>query len=270
MYSLRLTCTEEEIDRLSAQLWEHGTTGICELESHGRVVLIAEFEDARVEEVLLSALSEFGPEWQENADTDWIAWTEQAWPAQKIGERIFLVAPWNRDVAPAGRISIIQNPGLACGTGRHPCSRLAMMAIERYLESGSRIADIGTGSGILAIAAKKFGAAGAIGVDVDEFALASAHQNFVLNGLEAELVCGSADCLPDGWADITVANISATVLISIADDLVRITREDGWLIMTGFDESELPAFQNWFGVGEVTAIDEWRCVSVKLSSAYGS
>ncbi len=83
--------------------------------------------------------------------------------------------------------------------------------------------DIGTGSGILAIGALRLGADLAVGIDPDVSALQAARENFALNGMDPKLVAGFIDCVATGCSDLTVANISGSVLLSIFDDLLRIT-----------------------------------------------
>lgn len=263
MYSLRLTCNANEVDILSYELWVAETAGIRELDHDGRVMLIASFDSNARREKLLDHFAAYSPEWLTETDTDWVAQTHLAWPARPIGERLFLAPPWSRDPTPASRLRIVLNPGLACGTGDHPCTQLALTALEKRVTAGSCVADVGTGSGILAIAAVRLGAGTAVGIDPDRAALQQAKENFALNKVKALLVAGYADCLKDVSADIVVANISATVLFAIADDLLRITRRNGWLILTGFTELELGRIQALFGTGELLEQDEWRCLSLK-------
>jgi ribosomal protein L11 methyltransferase len=141
------------------------------------------------------------------------------------------------------------------------------MGLEEAVRPGYRVVDVGTGSGILAIAAMLLGAASAVGLDPDQTALRIARENHQLNGLVGNVVAGSAECLADGCADVTVANISATVLLSLGDDLLRITAADGRLILTGFTEPELRAIEQNFPAAEsrVFRSDEWSCVSLRLS-----
>jgi len=223
--------------------------------------LIAGFEtnDNRV-----NLLARFGGRWAQEDATDWVDATHRAWPPRFIGNRIFLAPHWCTDETPTGRIRIIHNPGLACGTGEHPCTQLALSAIEALDLTGKTVVDIGTGSGLLAIAALQLGAALAIGVDSDEAALHAARENFELNHLPANLAASSVDCLRDACVAVTVANISATVLMSIADELLRICAANAHLILTGFSEYELPAIEETFGKGSVTSSGEWRCVDVPL------
>lgn len=265
MFSLLLTCTAEETDLLSSELWEAGTAGVQELEQGEKRILIGSFEGDDSRPDLLARFAQYSPEWQHTDAIDWVEQTRLAWPAVSIGMRLFLAPPWNRDLTPAGRDRIVHNPGLACGTGEHPCTQLALMALERCITPGCRVVDVGTGSGILAIAALRLGAEVAAGIDTDAAALGAAAENFRLNDFTPTLVAGSADCLASGCSDVTVANLSGTVLLSIMDELTRITRAIGCLILTGFPESELSTFERIFPGAEVSQLDDWRCVLVRLS-----
>ncbi|MBV9036001.1 MAG: 50S ribosomal protein L11 methyltransferase, partial [Acidobacteriaceae bacterium] len=162
-----------------------------------------------------------------------------------------------------GRVRIIHNPGLASGTGEHPCTQLVLEALERSVTPGATVLDVGTGSGVLAIAALQLGAGFALGIDPDINALQTAREN-LLNGLTPALAAGSADCIADGWADITVANISGTVLLSILDDLLRATRLGGHLILSGFINDEAPAFLRLFPDAEQTTREGWSCLETKV------
>jgi ribosomal protein L11 methyltransferase len=263
MYSLLLTCTSAEIEPVSAELWDAGTLGIEELDSGGETQLVAAF--ASHQPALLARFATYSPQWRLAPPMDWIAETHRAWPARAIGERLFLAPPWCHDPTPPGRHRIIHNPGLACGTGEHPCTQLALVALEKLVRPDTTLIDIGTGSGMLAIAALKLGAGRAIGLDRDQTALQTARENFSLNALEALLIAGSADCLTDHIADITIANINATVLLAIFDDLLRITRRNGQLILTGFPEPELAPFRQLLPGAEISTLSGWSCVTTTPS-----
>jgi ribosomal protein L11 methyltransferase len=268
MYSFRLTCRSNEVDTVSGELWEAGTIGIRELDQGEETVLIAFFESNVSHQELLERFARYAPQWKSERSRDWVADFREAWGSRSIGERLFLVPIWRDDPTPPGRIRLVHNPGLACGTGEHPCTQLALMALEKCIVPGCTAVDIGTGSGILAVAAIQLGAVVAVGVDVAAGTLETARENFLLNTLPTPLVAaGSADCLSTGCSDVTVANISGTVLLSILDDLRRITRDNGFLILTGFPEWELSAFQQEFPGATVAAIDEWRCITARLSSS---
>jgi ribosomal protein L11 methyltransferase len=266
MYSLRLTCEADQVDTLSGELWETNTSGIRELSNGESTTLIAFFETNEARDVLLEQFSSFSPHWAHEPDTDWVHETRLSWPGRQVGSQFFLAAPWCEAPTPAGRLRLIHNPGLACGTGEHPCTRLALEALEKTVSPGSVMADVGTGSGILAIAALHLGVAVAVGLDNDESALAAARQNFELNHLPANLVAGSADCLAAGSVDILVANINASVLLALADDLLIVVRPNGILILTGFPDNELETVGTVFPPAEVSHQEGWSCIISRISS----
>lgn len=266
MYSLRLACSSRESDALSVELWQAGTIGVHELDQDQEVILIAFFGTNTDREELLERFAQYAPEWKLEETRDWAGESRKAWAPRPIGERLFLAPFWCEDATPSGRLRIVHNPGLACGTGEHPCTRLALMALEKCVVPGCRAVDVGTGSGILAIAAVLLGAAAAVGLDTDTAALQAARENWLLNSILPLVAAGSADCIATDCSDVTVANINGTVLLSILDDLRRITREDGFLILTGFPEQELSVFQHEFPNATATATNEWRCLIARLSS----
>src|SRR5216684_2122356 len=140
---------------LLADLYEAGTTGIIEHAGE----LEAFFDDE-------SVAAQFG-EPHRAANVDWVARTEEAWPPLLVGEKFFLVAPWRTEPTPAGRFRLVINPGLQCGTGQHPCTQKCLEAMERVIRPGDAVLDVGSGSGILSIAAKMLGAGQVIACDVD-------------------------------------------------------------------------------------------------------
>ncbi len=267
MYFLQVCCRPEEVDRLSGELWEVETAGVRELENNdGSIALLAAFESNRLRATLLAQFASFSPVWTQEPDTDWVAETQRAWPGRSVGECLFLAAPWSEQQTPDGRLRIIHNPGLACGTGEHPCTQLALLALERNVSLGSSVADIGTGAGLLAIAALKLGAAIALGFDVDEAALHAARENFALNQMRPRLVAGSVDCICAASFDIVVVNINASVLLSMADELLGIPRSNGALILTGFPRAELEIIKQVFPPGEVLEREGWSCVISRISA----
>jgi ribosomal protein L11 methyltransferase len=266
VYSLTLRCKCDEAETLSLQLWECGTVAVSESEEDQACVLIAGFEHDTNRGLLLRRFSGYSPEWHEDR-TDWEAMTREAWPGRLVGRHLYLAPPWSKDETPGGRRRVIHNPGQASGTGEHPCTQLALEALEKVVFAGCRVLDVGTGSGILAIAAMKLGAGTAVGVDQDEASLQTAKENHHLNAFVPLLVAGSADCIEKGWSDITVANISGTVLLSIADELMRVSARGGVLILTGFPRSEAEVVKQLLPPSQATHAGDWTCVTATLSSS---
>jgi len=220
MYSVRLSPERSDYDAVVAELWEAGTAGI--VEGHG--FLEAFFKD-------LEAARRFGQP-RPIRDGDWVRQAQDAWPPMLVGHRFFLVAPWRTEPTPPGRIRLEINPGMQCGTGQHPCTRLCLEAMERVLRRGDSVLDVGSGSGILSIAAKLLGADRVIACDLDPDA-----------AKPVPFFVGSADAVRAQAFDVVVANISEDVLGSLRPDLERVAQTR---ILSGF--------QNESG--------EWTCIVV--------
>ncbi len=270
MYLLRLSCSPEAVDFVSSQLWEAGTLGVHELDYERNVVLRAGFDTDHVSSVLLQKFRDYSPEWRFKELEDWTGHTETAWPPRAIGKRLTLAAPWQSVLPTDGRLTIVHNPGQASGTGEHPCTQLALVALEDAIKPMDRVADVGTGSGVIAIAALRLEASVAIGLDIDRDSLLVAEENYQLNGLHADLIQGSADTLASEQFDIVVANISGTVLLSMFDDLIRIAKPNGRLILTGFTDAESKVFEDLLPGATIYEQGEWRCVSGALQASQNS
>jgi ribosomal protein L11 methyltransferase len=226
VYSVRLEPEPEEFDELIASLWEHGTAGVTE--GHGYIVAFFESEpDAR----------KFGEPVLE-PEVDWVQRTEDAWPALLVGERFFVVAPWREEPTPEGRIRLEINPGMQCGTGQHPCTRLCLEAMERVIRPGDSVLDVGSGSGILSLAAKLLGAGRVVACDIDPEA---AHLGNDAAGKPAFFV-GSVDAVRTGAFDVAVANINEDVIGELRPEFERVARTS---ILSGFQDER----------------GEWTCVT---------
>ena len=264
MFSLELRCPAADAETIAAELldpegdWQ--ALALSETEEEDSVTLLAGFAADHHRDRLLRHFAQYRPQWQRD-DTDWIAETKRHWPMRMVGERFALAAPWDLNSSPEGRVRIVLNPGMASGTGEHPGTQLALEALEKAIAPNSCIADIGAGSGILAIAAAQLGAASVIALEPDLQAIQTAKENIAFNRRKPLLIAGFADALRDAWADITVANISGTVLLAILDDLLRLTKLNGGLILSGFEAAEAARFAALFPAGSITTRDGWSCLS---------
>jgi ribosomal protein L11 methyltransferase len=146
-----------------------------------------------------------------------------------VGRRLIVTPPWETPVLGAGDIPLVIDPGMAFGTGSHPTTQLCLTALEDYIQPGMRVADIGTGSGILAIAAAKLGAAEVVATDIDPLAVKIAAENFDINAVRIK----TQEDLPTGPFDLVVANILADVIIGMSELLAELVKPDGMLIASG-------------------------------------
>jgi ribosomal protein L11 methyltransferase len=196
-------------DRL-ADLYEAGTAGVIEHDDH----LEAFFEDRET-------AAQFGNP-VECPDTDWVQHTHDAWPPLLVGEKFFVVAPWRDDPTPAGRLRLELNPGLQCGTGQHPCTQLCLAAMERIVKPGDAVLDVGSGSGILSIAAKLLGARRVVACDIDPDA-----------ARPVPFFVGSADAVRSNAFDVVVANINESVIEDLRGEFLRVATHQ---ILSGFQD----------------------------------
>ncbi|HTM49901.1 MAG TPA: 50S ribosomal protein L11 methyltransferase [Bryobacteraceae bacterium] len=241
MFSLEVETDGEARDMLICDLWQEGSTGVVETDlPDGRCRLRAFFDDDADAAALASR---FQASVERHAPRDWVALSRSDWAPLEVGERFFLVPEWLEDPAPPGRLRIEINPGMACGTGFHEATQLCLEAMEQYLDRGMTVADVGAGSGILAIAAALLGAARVAACDLDEAAVEIAASNVRRTGVCVLPLAGSADAIRSGCADLIVANISAAASIELAPGLLRCLAAGGRCVVSGFERGEADAVQ---------------------------
>jgi ribosomal protein L11 methyltransferase len=171
-------------------------------------------------------------------DADWVAETQRQFEPIRAGVRLWIVPTWHAPPRP-GDVNIALDPGAAFGTGSHPTTRLCLAWLEKHVRAGDSVLDYGCGSGILAIAALKLGAARAAGVDVDPLALQAARYNSSRNGVALD-VHDAAERL-DGTFRITVANILANPLRMLAPVIAAHTQARGLIALAGILDDQAEA-----------------------------
>ncbi|MEW5956643.1 MAG: 50S ribosomal protein L11 methyltransferase [Chloroflexota bacterium] len=210
------------------------------------------------------------PRLQFVGQSDWAESWKQHFHVVRVGRR-FVIKPGWRDYTPApGDIVIEIDPGLAFGSGLHPTTQLCLKIFEDMSWVGQGLFDVGTGSGILSIAARKLGAGSIRAVDVDDVAVRVAAENFARNGLagEVELAVGSAVDAGERTWPLVVANILATILIQLLPDLAAAVAPHGRLILSGLiagQEAEVAAAavaQNLHVIERRTA-EDWVALIVE-------
>ena len=300
MRELVLMCAENDAEQLSDLLLEEGVLSVSvedadrdtdteqplfgepgtepEVQAwkHNRVVAL--LPDDLEPEVLLAHLQaqtgvDYAPgsQLRDVADEDWVRLTQSQFDPIQIAGRIWIVPSWHKDnpiVPPEtpenGQPNILVelDPGLAFGTGSHPTTRLCTEWLEACLSPNTQVLDYGCGSGILAIVAKKLGAAQVVGVDIDEQAVQSAHYNAQVNEVDIKV------CLPDGLAtgtfDVVVANILSNPLKVLAPMLAGRVAPGGHLVLSGVLERQAEevalAYAPWINMGVWRSHEGWVCL----------
>lgn len=169
------------------------------------------------------------------ADEDWVRATQAQFRSQCIAGKLWIVPSWEAP-PPGAEVVLRLDPGLAFGTGSHPSTRLALAWLVAFDLTGARVLDYGCGSGILAIAAARLGAARVDAVDLDADALGATGDNARANGV-AVGAC-APERLPSGDYDFVVANILAQPLIALEPLLAARTRQGGRVALSGILEAQ--------------------------------
>ncbi len=168
-------------------------------------------------------------------DVDWVSRTQRQFVPIRVGERLWIVPSWHSVPDPRA-VNVILDPGSAFGTGSHPTTRLCLAWLERNVRAGDTVLDYGCGSGILAVAAMKLGAAMARAVDIDPLALEVARYNAQRNAVRLEIVDAHRGF--PGDARITVANILANPLRMLAPTIASHTAPGGEIALSGILEAQ--------------------------------
>lgn len=172
---------------------------------------------------------------QDVADADWAENWKQYYKPFRIGSHLVVKPTWESYDTQPGDVLIELDPGMAFGTGTHETTHMCMELLEKHLQSGMRVMDVGTGSGILAIAAAKLGAENILAIDIDPDAVKVAHENVELNGVQGQVrvVCGDL-CKSEAMAcELAVANIVADAICMLAEPLTRHLEKGGLLVCSG-------------------------------------
>lgn len=203
-------------------------------------------------------------------EEDWENNWKKYYKPAKIGQRIVVKPIWEQYDKKDGELLVELDPGMAFGTGTHETTRMCVKSLEKYVTKDSTVFDIGTGSGILAIAAAKLEAKRVVGVDLDPVAVKSASENVKYNDISnIEILHGNLMEVVDGKADIVVANIIADIIIFLADDVKNFILPGGKFISSGIintrkDDVVEKLKSAGFEIVEVLEEGEWVCIVSKL------
>jgi ribosomal protein L11 methyltransferase len=252
---------------------QHAVTGYIhqDNQAEGRCQILQE----RLQQLKRQLNMAYRISYRELDEQDWAhAWKAYFWP-RKIGARLVVKPTWRDYRAAAGEIVIELDPGMAFGTGTHPTTALCLNMIEKYLSRGDSFLDVGTGSGILLIAAAKLGAGPLWGVDKDEVALGVAAENLKLNRIGPQifhLTAGDLGAQISGLFNFIVANIYSHVILKLLDDIPRLLTAGGIFVGSGIIRENknvvLAAMEKLkFKILETAAEEDWIAVVGRLPAS---
>lgn len=240
-----------ETEIITGLLWQLDISGINEEKDH-LVVFAAENSEAdtiKISSILAGLKSEnilksFTVEENLLEDRNWNEEWEKGIQVVEVDEKI-VIKPSFRDYSPKeGQMIITIDPKMSFGTGDHQTTQIVIKLIEKYLLAGSSVLDVGSGTGILSIAAVKLGADSAVAVDIDEWCLLNGLENCRLNNVEDKIdirQCEISD-VEEKKFDFILANINKNILLEIKDEIRKRLAPDGILILSGLlfsDENDI-------------------------------
>ncbi len=278
-FALTAQVPEEDAEETAALLVELGASGVEERgrsvapmpgaarPDPGRALLVAWFPERAAAERAAGALSLHGPI-EAVEERDW----GESW---KAGLAAFAVGPvfvrpsWITASPPAGAAEVVLDPGMAFGTGTHPTTALCLAVLGETvgLRPGLSVLDVGTGSGLLAIAARRLGAGRVVATDVDPEALRVARENAAANGVDLEVTGAEVGAIA-GPFDLVVANILANTLVALAPALAAQVAPGGTLLLSGIlRDQEADVRSPFLAAGlvaeEVRRDGEWSLLSLR-------
>ena len=249
------------------------------LQNLSRVKLYLEDTDSEGLSRLEQAVSAMGLTMRKKTleETNWEESWKDNYPAVAVGEKLIVVPYWDANQDDT-RLPVILDPGLTFGTGAHASTQMVMEAMERLVKPGAVCLDLGSGSGILSIAALRLGAASAVGVDIDPKAEDIARENAAYNGFASPVFTAltgnvTADRalmerLSKNRYDVVLVNIVADVIIGLSPVLPDFLTENSVLILSGILDTRLPDVlaaleQAGLTVTGIAQKEDWRCVTAK-------
>ena len=241
-FSVTIEADPSRAEEIASDLFDLGAAGVeirdgegtpmpgIQQPPPGRALLVASFGGR---EAARAAAGAFGGDLAEIEDRDWSEeWKKGLGPVD-IG-RVRIRPSWIQAAPPPGSVEVVLDPGMAFGTGSHQTTSLCLAALSELLATrpGAAVLDVGTGSGLLAIAASKLGAGRVAANDVDPVAVDVARENAARNGVRLELAAAPVEAIT-GAFDVVVANILANTLVELAPALVSRLAPSGVVLLSG-------------------------------------
>jgi ribosomal protein L11 methyltransferase len=249
-HQVTIDANPDVIEVVNLSLFELGAMGLVEAEKS----VIAFFSDAYSEEELSTSISRRMSELQQTVDRpfiyciqieqfperDWNAEWKSGWKPLRVGHRIMIKPSWLPMPKDAPPVVIEIDPEMAFGSGDHSTTQLMLQMIDKNLKSRSRILDIGTGTGILSIAARRLGCGSIVAFDVDQIAAVTCKKNAMMNAIRSHfhIFTGTIDALKPTKFDLIAANVNRFQILAMLPRLPLYLKDDGICLISGILDSE--------------------------------
>lgn len=255
---------------------ELGCTGFMETDErllcYTEKELWTEERSERLEDYIRSHFSAISPDrlssTREIVEENWNEQWERSIQPVEIGNRLVVLPTWSDYQNKDNRIVLLIDPKMSFGTGHHETTRLTLKLMERYNLNGQTMLDVGTGSGILAIAAVKLGASHATGIDIDQWSIDNAGENISLNHVEnlVDISLGQPEDIKDLSYNLIASNITLNANIAFLGEYLRLLADGGILLLSGFLKSDTEKMEkylreNRFAVRHAETENEWGAIS---------
>lgn len=203
-------------------------------------------------------------------EEDWASAWKTYYKPVKASESITIIPTWETYEPEENEIIVELDPGMAFGTGTHPTTKMCLEAVEKVIKPGDTVIDVGTGSGVLSIAAAKLGASAVTAFDLDDLAVKSATMNVALNKMEAVVTVRQNDLLDgvDETVDVVIGNLLADIISRFPADAARVVKNGGSFIASGITESESAAVvalleEHGFAIEDILQGGQWVALIAK-------
>jgi ribosomal protein L11 methyltransferase len=273
----------EEVEEVSYLLWELGAQGVEERDATtlarnnsqdaggpAGVTLVASFESDEAAQSAIGELSQWSARLTHVVGDAWRDAYKQFFKVTRLGQRLVIRPSWEPFEANPGDVVVTVDPGRAFGTGTHESTRLLMTQLDRLVQGGEQVLDVGCGTGILAICALKLGAKQAYCIDVDPDAVEVTRENAASNQV-SERVQASTEPVEQVTETypLVLANIQATVLIPLAEAIAARVAPGGSLLLSGIlvgQEDEVRAAYPAFTLEAAPVEGEWVALTLKKTN----
>jgi ribosomal protein L11 methyltransferase len=273
----KIFCKPLDLELLSGILWDFDITGLLENDDYISVFTSGnskdtevEFNDALNKLKSKKLIESFRIEKEILEDKNWNELWEKSREVIRVSDKVVIKPTFKKYSAKNGEIVLTIDPKMSFGTGEHQTTKLILKLLEKYVTQGIKVLDVGSGTGILAIASVKFGASKAAAVDFDEICLDNCRENCSLNGVDksVEVLSGEIDVVKETGFDLILANIQKNVLLEIAEKLKAKLKQNGKIILSGLLQTDKSAIEKkyhslGFKTEHIESADEWIAVVLK-------